>query len=434
MSLWKIAWRSIQQRSLASLLTTISMALGVALVATVLVIHAVVDQSFSRSAQGFDIVVGAKGSPLELVLNTVYHYGQPPENIPYTYYREFAPGGKFYPEVDAAVPICKGDNFQGDPVIGTVPERFTKLKYRDGLSYQFVPGGHNFESDHYFEAVVGSQTALKNGITVGQEVRPSHGTAAKTPGEPGHQHEPFKVVGILAPTGTPADSALYVNMEGFFRLEGHIRHEEHEAAAKGAAAADHDHDHDADHPLADEDKRVTAVLVSVKEPALVRMLARQVNEEPVAQAAFPAEEIDRVRKLVGDLQTLLLFLAVLIVVVAGIGILVSIYNSMHDRRRDIAIMRALGARRQTVMVIILLESVLLALGGGALGVLLAHSLIVVLGPVIRESTQVVVRPWDFQWVELVLIPGLIALAAAVGYLPAVVAYRTDVARSLTATG
>lgn len=163
-------------------------------------------------------------------------------------------------------------------------------------------------------------------------------------------------------------------------------------------------------------------------------LPEVVNKENVAQAVMPAREIARLFDgIVGNIQTLLLILAVLVVVVAGIGMLVSIYNSMSDRKREIAIMRALGASRATVMSVILLESIMLALGGGAIGVLLGHALIGVLGPTIADQTGVIVRLWEFKPVELILIPGLIILATLVGYVPAMVAYRTDVAKSLTAS-
>jgi len=457
MSLWKIAWRSIQQRSLASLLTSISMALGVALVATVLVIHAVVEQSFQRSAQGYDLVVGGKGGRLDLVLHTVYYFGRPLENIPYSYYEEFLPGGKFAPAIETAIPICAGDSYEGFPVIGTIPERFTKLKYLDGRSYEFAQG-RNFQEDAPFEAVIGAQVARQTSLAPGGKLQPSHGLADKAK-DAGPKHRAFDVVGVLAATGTPVDNAVYVNMEGFYQLEGHAHAAEEEpapesqagkatkplapgpSAAKGEGSkspADHDHDadheHDADHDHEhghEGGKQVTAILVCSK-PALVMSLARQVNGQSIAQAVSPAEVVSQLfQGIVGNVQKLLLVLAVLVIVVAGIGMMVSIYNSMNDRRREIAIMRALGARRYTVMLIILFESILLSLGGGALGLVLGHGLVGLLSPAILDYTGVVVQPWQFQPVEVLLVPGLVALAAAVGYLPALVAYRTDVARSLT---
>ena len=162
-------------------------------------------------------------------------------------------------------------------------------------------------------------------------------------------------------------------------------------------------------------------------------LPTAVNREPTAQAVAPSQVIsDLFERIIGNIQKLLLVLAVLVVVVAGIGIMVSMYNSMSDRRHDIAIMRALGASRYTVMSIILMESILLSLGGGALGLLIGHGLIGALGPTIADQTGVIVNVWDFQTIELILIPGLVLLATLVGYLPAMYAYKTDVVKSLMA--
>lgn len=433
MSLWKIAWRSIQQRSLASTLTAISMALGVALVVAVLVIHGVIDKTFRRSAQGYDLIIGPKGSRLDLVLNTVYHMGRPVGTIPYRYYTELA-DQRFAADVETAVPICMGDHFSGFRVIGTNPDMFDKLEYLDGQKYTFQPGGRNFDWNAPFEAVVGATAARKTGLKVGNTFRPVHGESGE-----GEEHEPFTIVGILQPTGTPIDRAFFVNIKGFYTLHtveaaeekpgsGGIPSSSSEGASLAQAATSDDPD--------EEQRKISAVLVVTQKNDYQRAMAfpRRVAEELDVQAVAPAEEIDRLfRGLVGDIQVVLLILAVLIVVVAGIGIMVSIYNSMNDRRREIAIMRALGARRGTVMAVILVESILLALGGGAIGVLLGHGLTGALAPIIAERTGVVCSALHFQTNELILIPGLIFLASAVGYLPAVIAYRTDVAQSLIAS-
>ncbi len=172
---------------------------------------------------------------------------------------------------------------------------------------------------------------------------------------------------------------------------------------------------------------------SVCDESQSRALAAKINKRNDAQAAIPAEEISRLfEKIVGNIEVVLLVFAVMIVLVAGIGIMVSIYNSMNDRRHEIAIMRALGARRSTVMMVILLESILLSLGGGLLGLGLGHGLLAIAGPWIAEKVNLPLSMLDFQPVELILIPGLIGLASIVGYLPAVAAYRTDVGKSLIA--
>jgi len=158
------------------------------------------------------------------------------------------------------------------------------------------------------------------------------------------------------------------------------------------------------------------------------------QRDPRAMAVMPVREVTMLFEgLVGNLEMLLLGLAILVVVVAGIGIMVSIYNTMNDRRRDIAVMRALGAGRQTVMVVILIESLLLSLGGGLAGLLLGHGLIVLLNPLIVEQTGVSIGLMQFQLVELALVPGLMVLATLAGIVPALAAYRTDVSKALGAS-
>jgi len=441
MSLWKIAWRSIQQRALASGLTAISMALGVALVVAVLVVHSVVYQSFHRGGEGYDLIVGAnKGSGLDLVLSSVYYVSRPVENIPYSFYKKLREGD-LSSHVLVAVPICLGDVCDGFPVVGTTPEMFDELTYLDDQPYRFAEGGRNFDRKNFFEAVIGSTVAKRLGLKVGDSFRPSHDTVGKKK----HEHDPFTIVGILEPTGTPNDRALFINIEGFYRVGQHAgqldvdedatQSEEGHAAASSTAAAEarHDHDHE---EIAEDMKRVSAVLVRTDEerrPNACRMLAREINQGTVAQAVIPSVEISLLfQNVIGNIERVLLVFSIAIVLVAGIGIMVSIYNSMSDRRHEIAIMRALGASRATVMSVILMESILLSLGGGLLGLSVGHGIIAALGPAIAEQTGVAIGLLQFRAVELILIPGLLALASIVGYLPAVAAYRTDVARSLTA--
>ena len=152
MSLWKIAWRSIQQRALASSLTAVSMALGVTLVISVLVIHGVIDASFRENAQGYDVIVGGKGGSLQLVLNTVYYLSRPTQNLPYRFYKEFTEHGHFADAVQVAIPVCMGDNYQGFRVVGTTPQFFETLTYQ-GQKVQFAEG-RRFDPEHYFEAVI----------------------------------------------------------------------------------------------------------------------------------------------------------------------------------------------------------------------------------------------------------------------------------------
>ncbi len=435
MSLIKIAWRSLEQRRLSSLLTGLSIALGVALVVAVLVIYSVVENTFERSANGYDMIVGAKGGKLQLVLNTVFHLSQPIENIPWSYYKEFTEG-RFSSVVEVAVPCCMGDNYQGYRVVGTTPELFEKFEYAPGEPYTFSDG-RLFEQDHFFEAIVGNMVARKTGLKVGDEFQPTHGVTTEE--DQGHKHDAFRVVGILAPTGTPNDRALFVNIEGFYLLDDHAKEDHGEAKTAGSDEHDahehggHDHGHDADRkPLPEDQREVTAILVRT-DPFRGIQLPRIINEGPVAQSVSPIKEIANLfTGLVGPVRWLILMLAVLVVIEAGIGMMVAIYNTMSERRREIAVMRALGAQRRTVLSIILLESILLSLLGGLAGVALGHALVALASPLVVTYAGISVGAFAFDILEVYLVPGLIVLAAVVGYLPAMAAYRTDVAKTLSA--
>jgi putative ABC transport system permease protein len=448
MPLWKIAWRSIQQRALASFLTGLSMALGVSLVVAVLVMSGVVGKSFQSSAGlGYNMIVGAKGSPLQLVFNTVYYIDKPIENIPYWYYQEFLPAakrqdekdGKYSHQSDLAVPICMGDYFRNFRVAGTTPAMLDELEFSPDEKYTFAEG-RNFKHDEFFTGVMGATAAAETGMKVGDEFRPTHG-------EGGHEHSPFKLVGILNRTGTPADRAVFVNIEGFYLMEGHARPvaPNPNAAAPNADAAPANVPGNAvagqPIPLPIDQREVTSILLRTKSPMagappelFAPGLAKNINKENFAQAVLPIGVISRFfDSIIGPLTYVLFVLAVLIVVVSGIGIMVSIYNSMSERRHEIAVMRALGAARGKVMLIVLVESILLALGGGLCGWVLGHLLIGLLSPWIAGATSVSVGYFKFApQYELILIPALIGLASLVGFLPALSAYRTDVARALTA--
>jgi putative ABC transport system permease protein len=426
MSLFKIAWRSIQQRGLASALTGLSMALGVALVVAVLVIHAVVADSFRRnSSLGYDLIVGAKGGKLQLVLNTVYHLSSPVENIPYSLLKELNEG-QYKAYVAKAIPYCLGDNYQGFRVVATIPDLFEEDYDDGGHKYTFAQG-RDFKKEAPFEGVAGAIAARRLGLKVGDTFRPAHGVLDD---HQGIKHDAFTIVGILEPTGTPNDRALFINMEGFYLLENHAKPDPKEEAA----GTPHKDDHDHATPLPESKRELTAILVRTSSLAASRLLPNRINEGNLAQAVLPSREIlELFGAIVDPIQWLLLGLTVLIVIVSGIGILVSIYNSMSERRREIAVMRALGARRGTILTIVLLESILLSLTGGAVGWLLGRGLIAALSPVISAQTGVAIGLARILPSELLLIPGLMVLAALVGYLPAMTAYRTDVARALAAS-
>jgi putative ABC transport system permease protein len=314
-----------------------------------------------------------------------------------------------------------------------------------------------------WDAVIGSQVAQQNGWDIGATFRLIHS------GQEEHVHEEeFTVKGVLAPTGTPNDRTVFVHLDGFFLLDSHDKpvdeavarmsdfygvppetvREWYAADLKELEAHSHEgHDHEGHHhhPVSDLQKEVTAVFVVTRSAPNSRLPA-ELSQSIAAQQlqtelkkGFKAMGVNPIivmqrlmQDLVGNIRLALLLLTGLIIAVSGIGIFVSIYNSMADRKREIAILRALGARRQTVFSVVLIESILLCVGGGLSGLLLGHGLVFIAAPIIAaRSGGLLIDPYSFEPVELVIIPAMIALASLVGFLPALTAYRTDVANALS---
>jgi len=451
MSLISIALKSLRQRALASSLTALSVALGVMLIVAVLLIAGVVNEAFNRRSVSYDFIVGPKGSDMQLVLSTVYRIEPPIQNLPYLYYLEL----QKHPMVDDVVPLAFGDfTEQGAfPIVGTTGKYF-EWGSAPGKSYSLLAPGKQMSSP--FHAIIGSEVARKNGWGVGTKFKLVHGGA-----DTGHVHdEEFTITGVLAKTGTPDDRTAFVNLEGFYQVAGHekppneainswrdfngldavsgaeLDAEMKKYGVEAEEAHDHGHDHAHHHAHAVPDvmKEVTAVLVRMPPgvPTAAVMFRENLRRgfSPV-QAVNPIQPMARLQdQFVGNIRNALLALTAVILVVSGVGIFVSIYNSMSERLREIAIMRALGARRETVFGVILAESLLLCLGGGLIGGLLAHLLLVAAAPMISAKTELLIDPYAFDVQELWLLPALILLAVVAGLLPGVRAYRADVAESL----
>ena len=448
MTLLGIAWRNIRQRLLTSLLTALSLALGVALVVATLVTGGIVKQAFeSGSGLGYNMIVGAKGSPLQLVLNSVYLVSKPIENISWDFYQQFLPAaerpdgvdGTFAASTKTAVPICMGDYYRGFRVIGTNTAYFDRLTIGDGRPFAFS-GGRNFRNDEFFGGVLGATVAAKLGLKPGDPFAPTHGA------DDGKVHDPFTVTGVLARTDTPVDRGVFVNMEGFYLQDGHAKPVEGEEASgkrkaesEGDAEGSHEHGLHAHVPLPFAQREVTALLLDTASlpglpPELMAMgLRTAINEGRDGQAALPIAEIRLLLDLfVRPLELLLLLVTTLVVIVSAIGILVSMVGSSLERSRDVAIMRALGARRSHVLVVVLIEAVLLAVGGGLAGWVLGHLLVGAIGPLITTNAGVSASIFSAApRGELLLVPFLVGLAILAALLPALAAYRTDVAKWLS---
>jgi putative ABC transport system permease protein len=384
-SIWKIVLKNIAQRKLSSTLTSASIGLGVAVVVAVLALRSQARSGFDQSAFGYDLVVGGKGSALQLVLNTVYHMDRSQGNLARERFRELAA----HKAVTAAIPLSVGDSYRGARIVGTTDAFFT--------AFGFGVEGRPFR-EGAFEAVLGSAAAARTGLKPGDAFQASHGVE-----EAGETHdEKWTVVGVMKPTGTPNDRAIFITLDSFYHIKDHR-----------------------------ETSGVSAVIVKARSPASALQLQYDLNQLPDVLAASPAGVMAEFFDKFDWVPLLLLAVSGLVVVMAAVSIFVAIYNSMAERRRPIAIMRALGARRSTVLSIVVLEAAALSLFGAAGGLALGHALTAAAGGVISARSGVPISALAFHPQELAVVAGVLLLGAAAGFLPALKAYRTDIADGLS---
>ncbi|MCH2102957.1 MAG: ABC transporter permease [Planctomycetes bacterium] len=409
-----IAKKSLARHKLSTSVTAGSLALACGLVIGVFSIQEQSYQAFTTGAPGFDAVLGARGSQLQLVMNSVLHLDTSPGNIPYKAYTEMRDD----PRVKLAVPYAVGDNYRGYRVVGTTPELLTEFELSDGVGYQIMPGGRVFD-DLKMEAVVGSQVARKTGLRVGSHLHFEHGVEE----EMGHDHEDeYIVVGILEPTNTPADKVIWCPLEGMYRLDGHVLRGGGEVYIAKP-----------DEEIPDEVKEVSAVMLAFKSPQAGFQFSQQINGGKDMTLAWPiARAMAQLFDKIGWAHKVLSLVAYLVCVVGAASILASLYNAMNERRREFAILRALGARRSTVFGAILTESTAIAALGGLMGLLVYGLVFTIAAQVIRAEAGIVLDIWQLHSSMWLAPLGVTLLGALAGIVPAMKAYRTDVATHIVA--
>jgi putative ABC transport system permease protein len=406
--------RSLRQHALSSVVTIISVGLAAGLTMSVFAINAQTYDAFTGGKVGFDAVLGARGSQLQLVLNTVFHLETSPGNIPWSLYKEISED----PRVTLAIPYAVGDNYQGYRIVGTTAEMFTKFTYREGQGFVLKPFGRVFDETKK-EAVLGNYVAEKLGLTVGSKFNPYHGLQFN---EREKHKDEFTVVGVMEPTNGPSDRVLWIPIEGIYRMSGHV--------LRGGGTVFRA---TPDAPVPEEHREVSAVMLKLKNPQAGFLLGQTINQQgKVATLAWPiarvmAELFDRI----GWVSRILTMVAYLIVVVAAGSILASIYNTMNERRREFAILRALGARRATVFSAIVLEASTITTLGALLGFLVYGGILGAAFVIVRAQTGVVLDAFKFDHALWMTPVGMIFLGALAGLVPAFKAYRTDVASNLT---
>ncbi len=430
MTVWHIAWNYLWSRKLTTFLTILSVALGVGLITAVLLMRDETERRFVQEGQSFDVAVGAVGSTQQLVLSSVYFIGQPAGNIPYSTYEKI----KQDEEVVAAFPIGMGDSLQGFRVIGTNRE-LLEFDWRDRVTGEERNTYKLAEGDYFskpFEAVLGSTVARETGLKVGDTFASTHGLM-DVEGVEKHKDTPYTVTGILRPSGTPNDRVVFTPLESIWHAH---EHEYGTATLTGAAPKDVEEseaDHAAEGEHEDHEHETTAVLIVLDSPAQrFQFIPRIMRETPGVVAADPIREVQRLYdQLLGTARQVLLAIGYLVAVISSISILIGLYLSIVQRRRDLAIMRALGASSGEVFGAVLIEAFWVTLMGIGAGWIVGTGLTYGLGIYLTERIGFSVSafrpsPDMVTAYSVVLLMGMLA-----GILPAWQAYRTDITRGLS---
>lgn len=460
MNLFKISWKNLIAKPLSMGLSLVLVALGVSLTSILLLINQQFQDRLYRNIEGIHMVVGAKGSPLQMILSGVYHIETPTGNIPLKKTKWL----KKSPYVAKAIPLALGDTYKSFRIVGT--ERSLPQHYKAEIKE-----GKFWAAD--MEVTIGAKVAKKLGLRPGSEFHGSHGLVGE--GEHVHETYAYKVVGILQPTNTVIDQLILTNVASVWRVHeehdheeeddhtyahdtdttavhNHDDHDHHDHNPDTAVVVhnhtDHNHDdhgHDHDHggelpPISEEGKNITAVLISYakdkegKVSVMSQMrLAETIDEQEAFQDlgyAIPAIELRRLLDNMGLGAQFLYVLALIIVFISAFSMFISLYNSMKERRYEVALMRTMGASRMKLFLMVTLEGLLIAVFGFVLGILVSHGGMMLLAGYLEDSYQYSFSGTMFLTEEIYLFFGSMFIGFSAAFIPAWQAYRTDISQTL----
>ncbi|MDR7093806.1 ABC transporter permease [Hydrogenophaga laconesensis] len=404
MNVLSLSWRYLWSRPLATALNLLLLVLGLASLAFVLIARDQVDRAFERDLAGIDVVVGAKGSPMQLILAGVFHLDVPPGNIPLAEAQALAQ----HPQVAQLIPLSLGDNLNGFRIVGTTHD------YPAHYGARLVQGAL---WNAPLEAVLGAQVAARTGLKPGQAFEGAHGLGV---GGSAHGETPYTVTGLLAPCGCVLDRLVLTATESVWRV-----HDDMHAAANMSEAERAE----LNEALAEE-REITLALVRYRTPLAAVSFPRFINQTTSLQAAAPAVEITRLMSMVGVGTQVLRALASVLLVVAGLSVFIALWNAVRERRADLAMLRMLGAAPSRVATLLLCEALWLAVLACVLGLLAAHGVVALMGEMLMARQSLAISGW--QWVPGEAWVPVLAFGVAVvaALLPAIGAYRVDVTQLL----
>jgi putative ABC transport system permease protein len=389
MNIFKISLKNVLFRPYSAALTIILFAVGVALTSFLLLVGNALDEGFKKNIKGIDMVVGAKGSPLQLILASVYHIDNPTGNIS----KEEADKLARHPLVKESVQLSFGDTYKGRRIVGTSPEylNWYQAKLSQGDTW-----------DKPFESVLGADVAREFGLQLGDNFYSAHGSDANAEI---HGDHPFTVTGILEENGSVLDQLILTSPESIWEVHG----------SHGDSA----------------EKEITSMLIKFKSKMAMISLPRMVNEKTSMQSALPSIEVNRLFELFGVGISTLQIIAFSLMILGGISVFVSLYSSLKDRAYEMALIRSLGAGKSSLFFMILIESLILGVVGTIIGIIIAHGSLKVLEVFTDANLGIHVRLWEFAPGEGLLVLAALLLSLIAAIIPAWSIMKIDVSKVLS---
>ena len=421
MNIITISWKNILSRPWQTFLSLLLITMGVSVITILILLNQQLETNFNKNITGINMVVGAKGSPLQLILASVYHIDNPTGNISLNEVEKWVQN----PVIETWIPLSYGDNYEGYRILGT------DHGYTDHYQVQLAEGKLWEES---FEVTLGANAAQRLNLKIGDEFYGSHGVVGDVNV---HDEKAYKVVGILESNGTVVDQLILTGLSSVWEIhEDHDHeddHEDHEHEEKGdhehTEGEEHDHDAEEEHAH-EEDREITAVLIKARNPAMGMMYARNINDQSNMQAALPSIEVNRLFSLFAVGIDSLKIMAWVIMIISGISVFVSLYSSLKTRRYDMAMMRALGASPDKLFLFILLEGVLLAVAGFLLGIIFSRIGFWVLSQTMAQDYNFNLTGNTFSLEELSLLGLTILIGIAAAIIPGLGAYSIPISKEL----
>lgn len=414
MNLLALSWSYIKTKPLNTLLNILLLGLGIAIITVLLLASKQVERSLTQNSQGIDLVVGAKGSPLQIILSSIFHIDYPTGNIALEEAQRLSRNRL----IRNTIPMALGDSYQGYRIVGTNYEYL-------GLYEAETAVGSLWESP--LEVALGAAAAQQLNLSVGDSFASSHGLADD--GINVHDEQQFTVSGILAPTQTVVDNLILTAVESVWQV-----HDTHEADSSETHHDTHDHEElviaREGLPTGDADEEITSLLVQFRSPMAAVQLPRYINQRTNMQAASPPFETARLFSLIGVGVDMLQGFAYVIVVIAALSIFIALYNSLKTRRYDLAIMRSLGASPRTLFSHVVLEGLIITLAGSLLGLLLGHMVMYGATQFYARPGQLGISSGQLAVEELWIVASSLFVGLVASLLPAIQAYRTNISEVL----